>query len=323
MTEQATQKPGDAPDSPLSGARRVCPRCGAPDTIVDGSLLWPKDWRCGRCGFALDVKNGLVRLSPDLDEVDEGFALESYQMLSEMEDGHFWFSTRNELIGWLIRRFAARAKHVLEIGCGTGYVLYALRNALPGAAIAGSELHSRGLSHARRRHLEQVELLQMDARHCGLSDAIDFVGAFDVLEHIPDDEGVLREIHRMLKPGGVLIATVPQHPWLWSAVDETAHHQRRYSVGELATKARKAGLQVRYQSSFATLAFPLMAFDRWRMRKAAAHANEPEARLPRRLNAALTALFRTEHLLRRMRLPLPFGGSQVVVAEKPLRPALV
>jgi SAM-dependent methyltransferase len=316
MTELTNRNQADAPDTPPSSARRVCPRCGAPDKIVDGSLLWPKDWRCGCCDFVLDVKNDFVRLSADLDEVDEGFALESYEILSEAEDGHFWFSTRNDMIGWLIGRFAARARHALEIGCGTGYVLYALRNALPGAAIAGSELRSRGLDHARRRHLEQVELLQMDARHCGLRDAIDFVGAFDVLEHIPDDEGVLREIHRMLKPGGVLIATVPQHPWLWSAVDETARHQRRYTVGELATKARKAGLHVRYQSSFATLVFPLMALDRWRMRKDAAYTNNPEVRLPRRLNAALTALFRTEHLLRRMRLPLPFGGSQVVAGRR-------
>ena len=263
-----------------------------------------------------------MRLAPDLDEVDEGFALGSYQVLRETEEGHFWFSTRNELIGWLVRRFAAHARHVLEIGCGTGYVLYALRDVLPGAAIAGSELHSRGLKHARTRHQEQVELLQMDARHCGLSDAIDFVGAFDVLEHIPDDEGALSEVHRMLKPGGVLIATVPQHPWLWSAVDEIAHHQRRYTVGELATKARNAGLHVLYQSSFATLAFPLMAIDRWRMQKGA-NASASAARLPRRLNMALTALFRVEHVLRRMRLPLPFGGSQVLVAVKRHQPTPV
>ncbi len=257
-----------------------------------------------------------MQLAPDLDDVDEGFALASYETLQAMEDGHFWFSTRNTMIGWLIRQYAGDAKRVLEIGCGTGYVLFATREALPQAQIAGSELHSAGLVHAVRRHGNAVELLQMDARHTGLTDALDLVGAFDVLEHIPDEEGVLKEIYCMLRPGGTLIATVPQHPWLWSSMDEIAHHQRRYRRNELAAKARAAGFNIRYQTSFATLSLPLMIIDRWRApRPASAGASEP--RLPHGLNAGLTALFRLEHSLRRIGVPLPIGGSQVLVARKP------
>jgi SAM-dependent methyltransferase len=295
-------------------AVRRCPRCEAPDEITDNSNLWPHNWSCKACGFSVDCRDGFVRLAPQLDDVDEGFSLSSYESLRAMEDGHFWFSTRNEMITWLVRRFAREAKRVLEIGCGTGYVLFALRKALPTARLAGSELHSRGLVHARHRH-RGVELLQMDARKSGLSDSLDLVGAFDVLEHIPDDEAVLREIHRMLKPGGVLIATVPQHPWLWSAVDEVAHHQRRYRVGELAAKAQAAGLQVIYRTSFAALSLPLMMVDRWRARKLAGDA-VTDARVSRGTNAALTTVFHLEQVLRRFGFPLPIGGSQVLVATK-------
>jgi SAM-dependent methyltransferase len=305
----------------ISRPKRICPNCDRTEAIADTAPLWPTGWCCPACGFAHAARNGFVRLAPDLDDVDEGFQLASYDELSEIEDGHFWFTTRNEMIIWLVQRFAPRASRALEIGCGTGYVLFALRKALPSAQLSGGEFHSLGLLHARQRHGNAVELFQMDARQSGILNALDLVGAFDVLEHIADDRLVLAEIFRMLKPGGVLIATVPQHPWLWSASDEVAHHERRYKIGELANKARNVGFRIRYQSSFAALTLPLMAASRLRSRLSKrGHSMESldiETKVPPGLNAGLRVLFRTEHMLRRLGLPLPLGGSQVVVAAKP------
>ena len=85
----------------------------------------------------------------------------SFQPLPGVEGGHFWFISRNELIHWLIKKYSADAKMAIEIGCGTGFVLYALRDALPDARISGSELHSRGLVTARDRHKSSVDLIQM------------------------------------------------------------------------------------------------------------------------------------------------------------------
>jgi SAM-dependent methyltransferase len=193
---------------------------------------------------------------------------------------------------------------------------------LPAARIAGSELHSRGLAAARRRHGHDVELIQMDARHCHLAETVDLVGAFDVLEHIPQDEVVLAEIARILKPGGILIATVPQHPWMWSTADDLAYHQRRYRLGELAEKARAAGLHPLYQSSFTTLAFPLMVamrlMERVRPRKQSLGAlSESQLQIHPGVNRLLCGLARLEQAVRRAGMPLPFGGSQVLVACRP------
>jgi len=305
----------------MSRPRRACPKCSADNEIAERSSLWPAGWRCPICGFEHAARNGFVQLAPDLDDVDEGFDLASYARLGDIEDDHFWFVTRNEMIAWLVRRFAAQTGRALEIGCGTGYVLFALRKALPSAQLSGSELHSLGLAYARQRHGQAIELFQMDARHSGLSDVLDLIGAFDVLEHIADDRRVLDEIYRMLRPGGVLIATVPQHPWLWSRSDEVAHHQRRYRVGELANKARHAGFSIRYQSSFAALTLPLMAASRLRSRLSnrgdSTESLDVETKVSPHLNTALRLCLRSEHMLRRLGLPLPLGGSQVVVAAKP------
>src|SRR5690242_20760003 len=84
-------------------ASRACPRCGASDGIGDGSPLWPMGWCCPSCGFRHSSRNGFVQLAPDLDDVNEGFDVASYDGLSAIEDDHFWFKTRNELIGWLVQ----------------------------------------------------------------------------------------------------------------------------------------------------------------------------------------------------------------------------
>jgi SAM-dependent methyltransferase len=300
---------------------RSCRNCGAKQDIGETELLWPAGFECAACGSRLAQAGGIVQLAPGLDQTSEGYDLESFEFLEGFEGNHFWFKSRNELIAWLVRRFAPQAKRVMEIGCGTGFVLNAIREALPSAKICGSELHSQGLSVARKRHGEDVELIQMDARASGLSDALDLVGAFDVLEHIEEDLKVLEECAAMLRPGGVLIATVPQHPFMWSAQDDIAHHVRRYKRGELARKAGVAGMATLYQTSFVTLAFPLMAASRLlRGRGGDGAADrgrmEAEFKLPAGANAAMLALQRAEHGLRRAGVPLPFGGSQVLVARK-------
>jgi SAM-dependent methyltransferase len=310
-----------------TGPRRLCRSCGAPSAIEPLHKLWPPAWRCTGCGYAAPSAADIVLLTPSLYQEDEGFDLESFDLLAEVEARHFWFVARNELICWLVHRFAGDARRVLEIGCGTGFAVYALQQALPEALIAGGELHSAGLTVASRRHGDAIELLQMDARDSGLVDAVDLVGAFDVLEHIADDGAALRGIARMLKPGGTLIATVPQHPWLWSTADEVAHHQRRYRLHELAEKATAAGLEPVYRSSFMTLALPLMAASRIvEHNRAVPRSLEEqiaaEFRLSTTTNTAMLLLARLEHALRRTGLPLPWGGSQVLVARRPLRSAV-
>lgn len=107
-------------------ALRCCPACSTESLIGAGERLWPPLWRCEACGTTLPLAKGFSLLAPSLDETDEGMMRDGFSFLADVEDKHFWFRSRNILIGWLIRIYAPTAGRAIEIGCGTGYVLHAI-----------------------------------------------------------------------------------------------------------------------------------------------------------------------------------------------------
>ena len=143
------------------------------------------------------------------------------------------------------------------------------------------------------------------------------VGAFDVIEHIDEDEVALAQMHRALRPRGGLLLTVPQHPWLWSGADDFADHRRRYRRHELVERVRRAGFEVERVTSFVFLLLPAMAASRWiqRLRK---REYDPmsERRLPRVLDRAMWGVLKAETALIRAGISFPAGGSLLLVARR-------
>src|SRR6266545_4042215 len=91
-------------------------------------------------------------------------------------------------------------ENFLEIGCGTGFVLSGIRKAFPELILSGSEIFSEGLNLAAER-LPGVELFQMDARRIPFQEEFDVIGAFDVLEHVKEDEEVLSQMYQATRKG--------------------------------------------------------------------------------------------------------------------------
>lgn len=275
------------------------------------------DWRCPHCGHEPARVGGIAAFAPELAHASDGFDAAMFAELARLEAGYFWFRARNRLILWALQRFFPTTRSLLEVGCGTGFVLAGLASARPDIALTGSELAADGLAFAAQR-VPHACLLQMDARHIPFRDAFDVIGAFDVLEHIDDDAAVLRALFDAVRPGGGLLLTVPQHRWLWSQVDVEAHHVRRYRAAELRAKVREAGFEVIHATSFVALLLPLMLASRVAQR-GPAHDRDPlgEFKLAPWLNAALEGILRLEQVAIRAGLPLPFGGSLLLVARRP------
>ena len=151
-----------------------------------------------------------------------------YEAMAEHDERHWWYRARREVVAALIRRKVTPPKdaQLLEIGCGTGHNLAMLGEFGAVDALEVDEV-ARGIAEERLGH----EVLSAPLPELvGVPDGhYDMVAAFDVIEHIPDDEAALEGIARVLKPGGKLVMTVPAHQWMWSAHDVVNHHQRRYS----------------------------------------------------------------------------------------------
>jgi SAM-dependent methyltransferase len=187
-------------------------------------------------------------------------------------------------------------------------VLAALQGGLE--RVVGTEFHAEGLVFAAQR-LPRAELLQMDARRMPFRAEFDVVGAFDVIEHIVEDEDVRRGMHAACRPGGGGMITVPQHAWLWSARDEIAQHRRRYARRELFAKLAAAGFRRPWATSFVSLLLPLMALSRRRKKVACA-----ELEVGRAANRVLGAAMGLERALIRAGVRFPAGGSLLAVAHR-------
>ena len=254
--------------------------------------------------------------APELADTVSGFDPDFFDELAGLEAGYFWFVARNELIVGLVNKFFPQARRLLEIGCGTGAVLRELAASRQWERLVGSELHPAGLAHARRRLPPEVEFVQMDARDIPAVGVFDLTGAFDVIEHIADDEAVLRGLRAATQTGGGTIITVPQHPWLWSRADDLGHHQRRYRRGELEAKLLRNGFEVLFSSSYTALLLPLMAASR--LRRTGGEQDEDifhEFRLNRHVNSLLTSILRAEVRMALAGWRWPAGGSRVVAAR--------
>jgi hypothetical protein len=150
---------------------------------------------------------------------------------------------------------------------------------------------------------------------------------FDVLEHLPDDGGILRGLNRLLKPGGALLLTVPAHMSLWSYFDISSCHCRRYERAELASKLSETGFRVEYLTEFMISLFPLVWSGRRlkggkrpinRERADAKTANELKV-IPG-LNGLLKAVLSLEATAVTRRWRLPKGTSLLAIARKPIEP---
>jgi ubiquinone/menaquinone biosynthesis C-methylase UbiE len=210
-----------------------------------------------------------------------------------------------------LKKYFSGAKTMLEVGCGTGYQLMQVNRELP-LLVSGSEFFADGLAFAVAR-CPGVEMYQADARDLPFTEEFDVVGAFDVLEHIEEDDLCLKEFFRAVRRGGGIVLTVPQHRMLWSEADVIAGHVRRYTAGELRRKVASSGFEVVRMTSFVALLFPAMIASRLLRRRPSPFT---ELEVSGRLNAALEKVMSVERAVIRSGAYLPFGGSLLLVARK-------
>ena len=172
-----------------------------------------------------------------------------YNDLYQLEETHWWHRAKRMYALTLIRMVTTRHPlRILDVGCGTGKNLEVFR-AL--GSTEGIDISPEAIAFCHKRGIQKVRIGDA-TKTAYANNSFDGVLLFDIIEHTEDEETV-KEMYRIVKPGGFMILTVPAYTWLWSRWDEVLHHKRRYTRDSLRTLLKHHGfcvLRISYVYSF-------------------------------------------------------------------------
>ena len=178
----------------------------------------------------------------------------TYDIEARVEAQHWWFCGRRQLFASELHALKAPIDaKFLDIGTGTGSNLRMLRHE-GYRNVIGVDVDPLAIRYCLTKGFSSI-LLAEATKLPFAEGQFDAVLATDTVEHIEDDESALREIYRVLAPGGHVIISVPAFSSLWGLQDDVAHHKRRYRLPDLIQKMRSTGLQIRRSYYFNFLLF--------------------------------------------------------------------
>ena len=202
---------------------------------------------------------------------------------------------------------------VLDVGTGTGSNLRMLK-AAGFSNVFGLDFNREAVNFCKMKGYEfvrQGDICSMPYR----DKTFGFVFATDIIEHIEDHQAALKEITRVLKPGGHAIITVPAFKSLWGWQDEVSHHQRRYKRSEVSIALNLCGLTIVKIYYFNFILFLPIFFMRKLMLLSGLKPRSENSFNSRGLNFILKLIFKLDCLLA-ANINIPFGVSIFALVKK-------
>jgi SAM-dependent methyltransferase len=172
----------------------------------------------------------------------------TYRIMYRLEGTHWWFVGRRRILSMFIEQALAGTQYaqkahtprILDVGCGTGANIEMLRQY---GEVNGVDISEEALAFCRARGIDKVKLGA--AEELPYEDqSFDLVTALDVVEHLDNDTAGLKEMRRVLKPGGRLVIFVPAFMFLWGVQDDISNHRRRYTLQQLCKVVSGAGFKI-------------------------------------------------------------------------------
>jgi 2-polyprenyl-3-methyl-5-hydroxy-6-metoxy-1,4-benzoquinol methylase len=276
--------------------------------------------------------NGVSVRRTGVSHCAEEYDEHGFDVLFRMQREHFWYRGRHRfLLAALETELAtldapANTLNAIDLGAGCGgWIDYLLsRSVLRFAEVALADSSLSALEFAATVIGSQLPRFQVDLRDLGWKERWDIVFLLDVLEHVQDHRSVLQQIHRCLRPNGLLFLTAPALNFFWSYNDELARHQRRYSRRDMEALAHQCELTLTKVRYFMFFLSPLLYLSRRRGLKIGEMSRDQireflarTHRVPSKpVNVLLRLIFSMETPLG-LWLPFPWGTSVLGIFQKP------
>ena len=243
-----------------------------------------------------------------------------YANIAALEGEHWYYSGKRRFVQQWIRRVRPPSASDLLLDCGAGTGRFAEEMSRDCRVMVLDD-HEEALRILRTRFRSE-QIISLAGDRVPLPDAsLEYVTALDVLEHVPDDRAVVQGFHRLLKPGGLAVVTVPASMALWSDWDVALHHFRRYDRAQLRALFPAGDWEIVHANYTNVLVYPAVWVVRkwraWRVaeKKSATDGSvRSEDKIP---IAPVNAFLRAQFVwLAQWRVPFPFGVSLVLVARR-------
>jgi SAM-dependent methyltransferase len=243
---------------------------------------------------------------------------EDFEYLYNLEERYWWFVAMRQITDAIVGpELGKQALTVLDAGCGTGFNIEHYEKL--GHSVFALDIAEEAIAGVQRRGFRKVvqaSTTQIPYR----SEAFDFAFSFDVVQQVPVKAGqdAIRELHRVLKPGGGLFIRVAAFEWMRSSHDEELHTEHRYTRSELRAMLEATGFEIRLATYANTLLFPVVVFRRALKGLGIGRGSDVKP-LPSGLSwidPILHRILAAEAGILRAHRSLPFGLSVICYARK-------
>jgi SAM-dependent methyltransferase len=185
-----------------------------------------------------------------------------FALHTELEDRHWWFKARRRILFPLIDEFMQNypGELIVDVGCGTGGTVAALAGRHLSLGIDSSELAIELAQNCYPSSSFRCGAMPDVIRHVKEEAALFLL--MDVLEHVDDDRGFVKDLLGCMRPGAAMLVTVPAGMALWSNHDVAAQHVRRYEKQEFEALFADLPLNFHLISYFNCRLYPLICMAR-------------------------------------------------------------
>lgn len=240
----------------------------------------------------------------------------TYEIMNRVEDKHWWFVGRRAILESFLDKIVSQirdpqsAVRILDVGCGTGANLEMLANF---GESEGVDVSDDALEFCRAKGLKAHKGLAEELPF--ENESFDVVTALDVVEHLDDDIGGLKEMNRVMKKSGRALIFVPAFMWLWGVQDDISNHRIRYTKKQIVERLEQSGFEIE-RATYANWTFfaPILA-GRTLMKITGIKPESENNVNVSALNGIFGKIFSAEKLWLK-NFDFPFGVSIVITAKK-------